>query len=142
MGLGLDLAIREGQYSGLAQRQFHWDLRRSIVVNYRSLVGCGGICGYPFTRGAHGESGGWKLHVERLRRFQGSEFLKFLLQPPILFCQGLTASLQILTIHFCLLQLCPENHISKSNTMHNNIEKNVINILLIHSLEHTLSYDR
>lgn len=63
--MSLGLSIGEGQYSGLAERQFHWDLR-SIVVNGGSLVSCGGICGNPFTRGTHGECGGWKLHVERL----------------------------------------------------------------------------
>lgn len=41
--------------------------------------GSGGVGGDLFTRGTHSESGSWKLHVEWLRSFQSSQFLKFLL---------------------------------------------------------------
>lgn len=66
----------------------------------------------PLARGAHDREGGWRnLHQERrhgrrLLRLR-SELHEFLLQPPVLFSQCFTASLERLTVHFRLLQLDP-----------------------------------
>ena len=69
----------------------------------------GGGSGDSLAGGAHGESGGGEVHVERVSRLKGSELLQLLLQPPILLRQLLAAPLQILAVNLRLLQLGPGN---------------------------------
>lgn len=72
-------------------------------------LGGGFLRGDSLAGRTHGQSGRWQLHVQWGGEFQGLQFLELLLQPSILICQSLTASLQELTIYFRLLQLGPVN---------------------------------
>jgi len=102
--------LGQGNITGLSiNRQHGRDLRNAIIVGGHGgrsdiiiIVGCGscgggagggGVGGDAFTGGTHGESGSWKLHEKWLTCFQSPQFLQFLLQPPILFCQTLATSL-------------------------------------------------
>lgn len=76
----------------------------------RAFVGgCGGgaAAAYPLAGGAHGEGGGWELHVKRRfrRELEGLQLLQLLEQPLVLVGQRLVAPLQELAIHLRLLQL-------------------------------------
>ena len=71
--------------------------------------GGGGGVGDALAGRAHAECGwGSHVHVELRRQLQSSQLLYFLLQPPVLVCEGLAASFQELTVHLCLLQLRSE----------------------------------
>lgn len=57
--------------------------------------------------GAHGKGGGGELRVEWLRSLESPQLLQLLLQPSVLFREGLAASLQVLVFDLRLLQLRP-----------------------------------
>lgn len=74
----------------------------------RSVVGIRRGDSNPFTGWAEGKgSRGRHVHVELWGELQGPQLLHLLLQPPVLLSQILTQPLQKLTVHLCLLQLCP-----------------------------------
>lgn len=63
---------------------------------------------HSLTLGAHSKGGRWvHVHVELWRKFQCSELIHLLLQSPVFLCQIFTATFQVLTVNFSLLQLCP-----------------------------------
>lgn len=89
----------------------------SRVSSSCTTIGGGGGGGgsNAFAGWTHSECGGRKLHVEGLRSLQSSQLLQLLLQSPVLFCQRLATSLQILAIYLCLLQLGSAYNITRKN---------------------------
>lgn len=73
----------------------------------RGGVGCGGGSDALAGR-AHGEGGRWEVHGEVVARgLEGPQLRYLLLEAAVLFHQRLAAAVQVLTVHFRLLQLRP-----------------------------------
>lgn len=71
-------------------------------------VGVGGG-GDALAGRAHGQGGGREVHVERVGGLEGPQLRHLLLEAAVFLRQRLAATLQVLAVHFCLLQLRPAN---------------------------------